>query len=267
MNKYSAFFFYYCLIVTTLLFVEAFYIALTPHSVLLPFVIVPIVIYLWLNMKRRPVTVIKHAPEAPADTLTLPPVPPTASKTPKKKTKQRLLLGAASIGMLTLYSVLVYRAFSQPSLAQLLEEQMLTSKEIKKIQQEVVSLQDIQSVKGSSDKTLASQIKEEIAKYKNSQLTDKDILSLISLPGSANTSSVAAAQSQQGENTNRYVTIKNAQWQTLDVYSEKYSSSKVMGQIRYGVTYISPKKEGDYYYLQLSPDAKGWVLSQYLKEI
>jgi hypothetical protein len=224
-------------------------------------------------MKRGPATVLAHPPEtvvlasSAADKSTTPPASPVISRAPQKKVKQRLLLGAASVGMLTLYSVLVYRAFSQPSLAQLLEEQMLTSKEIKKVQQEVISLQDIQSVKGSSDKTLASQIKEEIAKYKNSQLTDKDILSLISLPGTANTSSVAAAQSSQAENTNRYVTIKNAQWQTLDVYSEKYSSSKVMGQIRFGITYVSPKKEGDYYYLQLSPDVKGWVLSQYLKEI
>ncbi|MBI5044619.1 MAG: hypothetical protein HZC02_01725 [Candidatus Levybacteria bacterium] len=266
MRKYDAFFFYYTLLLVLMLFAEAFLTSLSPHFVLLPFVLLPLLIFLWLNLKRAYVKqeVIKH--EKIDQTEPLPTDRPHLSTKTKRGSKNTILITTSALGMLTIYAALAYRAFTQPSLSQLLDEQIAITKEITAVKDEVSSLYDIQKTNSLSNDNL-EQLKEEIAKYQKSKLSDKEILSILGATTQSISSNSANENTLSKQSKQTYVMIKSNQGSTLDVYAEKYSSSKVVGQMKQGITYSSPNQDGNYYMIELSADVKGWVNSQYLKEL
>ncbi len=267
MRKYDAFFFYYVLALVVILFVEAFLTSLSPHAILLPFVLIPILIFLWINLKRpslKPIVVKEQSAPHLSKSEQASHIEPIMVK--KKQKSQTVMIVLGAIGMLGVYGVLAYRAFSQPSLSQLLDEQIAISKEITNIKEEVSSLFDVQETNTISNEDL-KQIKEEIAKYQKSELTDKEILSILGATTTSFSSNSAGTNEQSNQSKQRYVTIKSTQGLTLDVYAEKYSSSKVLGQMKQGITYSSPMQDGNYFMIELGNDIKGWVNGQYLKEI
>jgi len=63
-----------------------------------------------------------------------------------------------------------------------------------------------------------------------------------------------------------FVTISDKKWQTVDVFQDKNSSSKIIGQAVYGKYYPYTKKENGYYFISLNDSLNGWIHSQFVKE-
>lgn len=104
-------------------------------------------------------------------------------------------------------------------------------------------------------------MKEEIAKLKEEVSNKDDILRLL------NTVPTSTPSLTKKESSSiNFVTISNNKWQTVDVFAEKNSSSKIVGQAIYNKSYPYTKKENGYYYIALSDNIYGWIHSQFVKE-
>ena len=63
-----------------------------------------------------------------------------------------------------------------------------------------------------------------------------------------------------------FITISDGKWTKVDVFQDKSTSSKIIGQAQYGETYAYTKKEDGYYYITLSQTMSGWIHGQFVRE-
>lgn len=101
-------------------------------------------------------------------------------------------------------------------------------------------------------------IKEELAKIKNKVENQNEILGLDTFESTPSATPTVTALN--------FVSISDRRWQSIDVYQENNSASRIIGQAIYGKTYPFFKKEGSYYYIQLNENSFGWILAQFVKE-
>lgn len=104
-------------------------------------------------------------------------------------------------------------------------------------------------------------MKEDIREIKDELANREDVLGLLD-----NTSQLSPTPTKTLSAGISFVTISSNTWQTVDVFAEKNSSSKIVGQAVYGSSYPYTKKEGGYYYIELSQNVSGWIHSQFVKE-
>lgn len=102
-------------------------------------------------------------------------------------------------------------------------------------------------------------IREELAKIKNQVEDQSEILGFETFE-----SSPTATPSINNIN---FVSVSDKRWLTVDVFADKNSSSKIIGQAIYGESYPYLKKENNYYYIQINNNTFGWIHSQFVKEI
>ena len=62
------------------------------------------------------------------------------------------------------------------------------------------------------------------------------------------------------------ITITDGKWNTIDVFQETVSSSKIIGQIEYGETYPFFESQGNWYRIELPGGQDGWVSANFVKE-
>lgn len=104
-------------------------------------------------------------------------------------------------------------------------------------------------------------MKEEIARLKDQVNNKEDILGLLDNYPIASPTPTISTQSAV-----HFVSIINSKWQSVDVFQDKNSSSKIVGQAVYNKSYLYTKKESGYYYINLSDSVSGWIHSQFVKE-
>lgn len=105
-------------------------------------------------------------------------------------------------------------------------------------------------------------IKDEIKRLKSEVENQTDVLGLYDITPIASTSPAYELNSSSS-----YVTIFDRKWQTVDVFQEKLSSSKIIGQMTYGKTYPYSKKENGFYYIEYLDNKYGWVNQQFVREL
>lgn len=62
------------------------------------------------------------------------------------------------------------------------------------------------------------------------------------------------------------ITITDNRWNTIDVFQDTVSSSKIIGQIEYGETYPFFESRGNWYRIELPSGQDGWVSASFVKE-
>ncbi len=104
-------------------------------------------------------------------------------------------------------------------------------------------------------------LKAEVTKLKDQVEEQDDILGL------AKTASYPTVSLTPSKSVNiNFVTITDRKWQNIEVYQDKNSSSKIIGQAVYGKYYPFTKKEAGFYFIDLNENVSGWILSQFVKE-
>ena len=151
------------------------------------------------------------------------------------------------------------KSFFQHYFTNIEKRQMEIMAELKTIKAEIkiapsaspsfVALQDI------------GKMREELTKLKNQMREKDDILGLLDAVPTSTPSPTKKELSSL-----HLVTISNSQWQTVDVFQDKNSSSRIVGQAVYNKYYPYSKKESGYYYIALSETVYGWIHSQFVKE-
>lgn len=105
-------------------------------------------------------------------------------------------------------------------------------------------------------------MKEEISKLKDEISNKNDVLGLLdTIP------TPFLTPTKTESSILHFVTIVDSKWQTVDVFQDKNSSSRIIGQAVYNKYYPFTKKESEYYYIELSQGLFGWIHSQFVKEL
>lgn len=103
------------------------------------------------------------------------------------------------------------------------------------------------------------QLKKKIVGVESLVGEHEDILGLMD-------ATIAAVPEPTPESQLKYVTIAQKRFQKVDVFEQKNSSSKIIGQLDFGAVYPYLQKEGNYYYIGVTDTIYGWVHAQFLKE-
>ena len=106
-------------------------------------------------------------------------------------------------------------------------------------------------------------MKEDISKLKDEVANKDDVLGLLNSVPSLTPLMTPTKTESTGL---RFVTISNSKWQTVDVFADKKSSSRIVGQALYNKMYPYTKREDGYYYIELSNNLYGWIHNQFVKE-
>jgi len=62
------------------------------------------------------------------------------------------------------------------------------------------------------------------------------------------------------------ITITDSKWDVIDVFQDTVSSSKIIGQIKYGETYPFFESRGSWYQIELPDGQDGWMSANFVKE-
>lgn len=108
------------------------------------------------------------------------------------------------------------------------------------------------------------QLKKEVSQLREQVEESDSIIKFV--PSSTTSISPTASFYQQIKAEVGYVTISDSKWAKVDVFQDKNTSSKIVGQAQYGVTYPFSKKESGYYFIELSKTLSGWIHGQFVRE-
>lgn len=259
MKNHTAFFFYYSLVMVTVLTVGVFLIVPIPYNFFLLLIFGPMAVYFWLNLSQVqpiPSSKDKHSDQ---------PVPVLSGR---QKIKSRLIYGVLIVAItsfITFFILTILKNLSETSLKQVLGIQTQTSSDLQKLKEELKTLQAV-----TETNTMAlgkiQQLQEELKELQTEiQNNKKD--NTFNYDTSLLFPTINLSPSPTPKPLTGFVTINSSKWQSVDVLQDKIPSSRVVGQAVYGKNYEFLKKEQDYYYIVLSSSIKGWIHVQFVKEI
>jgi cell division septum initiation protein DivIVA len=173
---------------------------------------------------------------------------------PKISSKKRIAIVAFAVFLPLLY-IFPIIMFLLPSFDRILKNQVQMQDEINELKKKVVSL----DVAYETSKSLTREFEKLSAEVNLAQKEAKENTDILGLTSMA-LGNIASPTSQPN-----FIAIKST-WQAVDVHLAKNASSKIIGQAKKGITYEYSAKEGNYYYILLSENLKGWIHEQYVIE-
>ncbi|MFH1536286.1 MAG: hypothetical protein ABIC96_04460 [Patescibacteria group bacterium] len=263
MNKRSAFFFYYSLIMVTVLTVGVFFLAPVPFNFFLALIFGPIVGYFWVSASQMRQSV----PHKKVQDTTQEVVENTPPPLIFKKTKTRIIYASLIVTftfLVAFFMLTILKNLSTSSIKYVLGVQTETTSQIQKLEEEIKALQKTTE----SQKTALAeiqQLRQDLTQLQQNMQENKKTTE--SLTGYDTSLLFPTIDFSPTPAATGIITINSNKLQSVNVLQDKVSSSKVIGQAIYGVNYEFLKKEGNYYYIILSSSTKGWIDSQFVKEI
>ena len=237
MNKYHKFLFYYCLVVSTILFISSIFLTPTPQNFFLLVLFMPISLYFWLKV------------------ITI--------KDKSKKTEVSTLDWSLKIaGVVLLMGMLGVFAFflagkTDPISQNLSAMTKIYSASIDGLRTEIEALSS-QSTESAQLLSEVEDIKDELEALRSDKMTSSATLGL--------TSDDMDNYADLGNSIGN-ITIADSKWSEVDVFQNTVSSSKIIGQIEYGEAYPFFESKGSWYQIELPGGQNGWVSASFVKEI
>lgn len=232
MRKYQIFLSYYSLIVPNFLFAWSLFLSPDRRNFLLALLIVPISLYFWLVIAG----------------FFKPKTPPGSST---EETNERWPIRVPLIILATLFvssfSIFFYSTITnrQKSLESVTS---LVPKEIENLGQEIEKA-------NQQNKESYDQLTQKITRIENWLARESE------QNGGKEPSVMNESGSQFGT-----LTIKDSTYQTVNVYQEKSTSSKVIGKAEFGKTYPFLEKDNAWYQILLEEEL-GFISSLFVKEV
>lgn len=227
MKRYQLFLAYYTLIVTIVLFVWSIFYAPKPQGFFLSLLIVPIGIYFWL--------LVGGAPK------------PQSSNSSFENHERNIKFPL--IVLMTLFissfSIFLYSIISNPSRNSEPAFAPL-SKQVDSLRLELEN----------QNKTFREEIGKEFGGIKNQLINMKIAQDVTGDAGTLGDTTALAGT----------VTINDKKYPTINVYTEKSTSSATIGKAEFGKTYTFIEKDQDWYLILLGAK-EGFISSQFVKEV
>ncbi len=236
MNKYHKFFFYYSLVVSTILFISSIFLAPTPQNFFLLVLFMPITFYFWLKI--------------------------IASKDKSKKTEESTLDWSLKMaGIVFLLGLLGIFAFFLAGKSDPISQNLsaMTKIYLTSIGELKTDVEQLASQSPESTQLLdeVEDIKDDIEALRDNQATSEVTLGLTS----DNTYNYSAPGDPIGN-----ITISDSRWSVIDVFQDTVPSSKIIGQIEYGEAYPFYESRGSWYRIELPNGQDGWVSAGLVNE-
>lgn len=237
MNKYQKFLFYYSLIVSSVLFINAIFLTPSPQNLFFLALFMPITLYFWLLI--------------------------SVSKDKKKQGEENMFNWSLKLaGIVLLLSALGVFAY-------FLAGQMdPVSKNLSAMNKAYIASideleQKIEELTSSQDEELLSEledIKDELSNLKDDQLTEGTL-------GLTDEYEPYTSKSVSSNTSRGYLTISDNRWSLVDIFEDSLSSSKIVGQMEYGEKYPFFESRGSWYLIRLPDGTEGWITASFVKEV
>lgn len=236
MNKYHKFFFYYSLVVSTILFIVSIFLAPTPQNFFLLVLFMPITFYFWLKV--------------------------IASKEKSKQSEESTLNWSLKMaGIVFLLGLLGVFAFFLAGRTDPISRNLsaMTKIYLASIDELKTDVEQLTSQSPESEQLLSEieDIKDELEALRDDKIVSGVTLGL--------TSDDTYDYSDLG-NPIGNITITDNRWNTIDVFQDTIASSKIISQIEYGETYPFFESRGSWYRIELPSGQDGWVSASFVKE-
>jgi|GEM_PF-3525764 len=179
--------------------------------------------------------------------------------TPTATTQLLFLIAGLAIALFIFQTL---QFFSQPSAQELLNQQRALASDVAKLGKTIASLEKAPKSDTFSDEL--GQVKAQLGEVQSELFHRDETLGSFDISTATNPAQLSVTPTPA---TASYITLADPKWKSIDVYEDKFASSKIIGEIIYGKTYKVLKKEGDYFQITLSSALKGWLHKQFVKEI
>jgi len=228
MKKIHPFLFYYCVIITTILFIVTIFFMPKLQNFVLLLLFLPVTLYFWLSISNP-------------------------SEVSAAKWSARLLFIVFIFSALGVFAhSLALQSFTRKEAT---KKSLETTQVIEGLKSEIEKLH---TPEDSSEDILQrlDKIKEELADISSQQKIEQTLGLTIDEPDQISLSVDREIDSPLG-----FVTIKDRAQPTA-VYEEASSSSKIVGDFEYNKKYPFFKNEDDWFQILLPNDVEGWVQTQ-----
>lgn len=237
MNKYQKFLFYYSLIVSSVLFINAIFLTPSPQNFFFLALFMPITLYFWLLIS------VSREKKKPGEEDTL----------------NWSLKMAGIVLLLGILGVFGYFLAGQmdPVSKNLSAMNKVYITSIDELEQK------IEELASSQDKQLLSEIediKDKLSDLKDKQLTGGTL-------GLTDEYEPYVSENILSNTPKGYLTISDNKWSLIDIFEDSLSSSKIVGQMEYGKTYPFFESRGNWYLTKLPDGTEGWVTASFVKEV